>query len=304
MTTMVSVVIACRDAEAALPVQLDALSRQECPLPWQVVISDHGSRDGTVAVARGYAHRLPGLLVVDSSQRPNSSQRPGAAHSRNVGVNATQAPLLVFCDADGEAAPGWLAEMVSALQRDPFVAGRCESGRSEPGRPDDSESRPARSRPPSSGLQTSAFGPGLPHAGAGNLGLTRELFLAVGGFDADLNGLEDTDLCWRIQLNGTPLMFCPTAVMQIRLVRSSPGAKWRQGRSCGSAVAQLEHRYPAPAADPKSASPEPARPRPRPGFGDLPWWLGWHFGHRWWRAVAAPVLAQPLGSPHRQPGVR
>jgi glycosyltransferase involved in cell wall biosynthesis len=85
------------------------------------VISDNGSTDQSVAIARSYADRLPGLIVVDSSART------GAGYARNVGTRSTSARLLVFCDADDEAAPGWLAAMVAALAHDDFVAGRFDA---------------------------------------------------------------------------------------------------------------------------------------------------------------------------------
>ncbi len=98
LTPVLSVVIACRNAEDTLGVQLSALSRQECPVPWNVVISDNGSTDRTVAIAQGYARKLPGLVIVDSSERA------GAGYARNIGAEATSARFLAFCDADDEAA--------------------------------------------------------------------------------------------------------------------------------------------------------------------------------------------------------
>ncbi len=300
MPAMVSVVIACRNAEATLGVQLEALARQECPVPWDVVISDNGSTDRSVAIARSFSSRLPGLTVVDSSDRA------GAGHARNVGALSTQAPLLVFCDADDEAAPGWLAAMVDALKTDQFVAGRFESRKLN-----GAGALRSRSLQQDTTLQESPFGPGLPHAGAGNLGLTREVFFSVGGFDLDVGYLEDTDLCWRIQLAGTPLVFRPEAVMHVRL-RSSLRTMWAQGRAYGGASALLEHRYP----DPSHTGPITSRPGPRgaahrPGaisrlvslvleqrsLGGLLWTLGWHVGHREWRPVEPPPAPRRI-TPH------
>lgn len=286
MAPQVSVVIACRDAELTLGVQLLALSRQGCPVPWNVVISDNGSTDGTLAVARSYAARLPGLVVVDSSDRP------GPGHARNVGAGATRAPLLLFCDADDEVAPGWLAAMVAALERDPFVAGSFEAARLN-------GTRVLRSRSlaQSHGLQESPFGPGLPHAGAGNLGIRREAFIAAGGFDPSVGCLEDTDLCWRVQLAGVPLTFHPEARMHVRL-RSSLRTMWGQGRAYGRASALLAHRYPQP-------SPAPRAPRSRAAAlvslvrqhrspGSLLWSLGWHVGHREWQPPLDRIGPEPV----------
>jgi glycosyltransferase involved in cell wall biosynthesis len=271
------VIIACRNAESTLRVQLEALTRQYCPVPWNVVISDNGSSDGTVALAMSFAGQLPGLVVVDSSARP------GAGQARNIGAESTQAPLLVFCDADDEVAPGWLAALVTALGTEPFVAGRFESRKLNTARV-----LRSRSLQQDGGLQGSPFGPDLPHAGAGNLGVTRAAFLSVGGFDPEVGSLEDTDLCWRIQLTGVRLAFCREAVVHVRL-RHSLRTMWSQGRSYGRACAQLEHRYPSPRTGP----PGPGRINAiisllshQRSLGGLLWTLGWHVGHREWRPAA------------------
>jgi glycosyltransferase involved in cell wall biosynthesis len=285
MPVKVSVVIACRNAEATLAVQLEALTRQDCPLPWNVVISDNGSTDRTVEIARSFADRLPGLSIVDSSDRL------GAGPARNVGAHASTAELLVFCDADDEAAPGWLAAMVAALQQNPFVAGRFESRKLNAAR-----TLRSRTLQQDDDLQESPFGPGLPHAGAGNLGVDRALFLSVGGFDPLIDCLEDTDLCWRVQLTGPRLVFQPDAVMHVRL-RSSLSTMFGQGRAYGAASALLARRYPHPAVvdltTATTSSTKPAAPRrfravrglidltrTHRSVGAWLWTLGWHLGHR------------------------
>jgi GT2 family glycosyltransferase len=179
-------------------------------------------------------------MVVDSSARP------GAGYARNIGSWVTSAPLLAFCDADDEAAAGWLAAMVQALSRDPFVAGRFESGTLSKAKTRARvRARRSRSLPQSAGLQESPFGPGLPHADARNLGVRRDLFFKVGGFDPTVGCLEDADLCWRIQLTGVPLTFAPEPVMHMR-ARTSLRTMWSQRRAYAQASALLERRYPRP----------------------------------------------------------
>jgi GT2 family glycosyltransferase len=299
MPVTMSVVIAVRNAAATLGVQLEALAQQVCPVEWNVVISDNGSSDGSVALARGYASRLPGLIVVDSSQRR------GAGYARNVGAQATNAPLLAFCDADDEVAPGWLAAMVAALRTETLVAGRFESAKLN-------DARVLRSRPlqQNDRLQESPFGPALPHAGAGNLAVRSAAFFAVGGFDPEVGYLEDTDLCWRIQLTGVRLVFAPDAVVHVRL-RASLRTMWAQGRAYGSASALLEERYrriPTIAeAVPGSRSRSLVGAlvelvRKQRSIGGLLWSLGWHIGHREWRPSSSPGLtsSRPIGSQTRR----
>ena len=76
----VSVVVACYNAERHIATQLEAIARQECPWPWEVILSDNGSTDRTVAIAEPFRERMPCLRIVDSS-----GER-GAAAARNNGV--------------------------------------------------------------------------------------------------------------------------------------------------------------------------------------------------------------------------
>jgi glycosyltransferase involved in cell wall biosynthesis len=299
----VSVVIACRNAADTLGIQLEALARQTYTGAWNVIISDNGSTDHTRLVAQRYESRLPGLQIIDSSDRA------GAGHARNVAARVSTADFLAFCDADDEVALDWLETMMAALARNPFVAGRFESRKLN-------SERVLRSRPlqQSTGLQESPFGPGLPHAGAGNMGIKREIFLAVGGFDQAVGTLEDTDLCWRVQLAGTALIFGPDVVVHVRL-RSSFSKMWRQGWNYGHAAALLERRYGnkpiasvtavttslavIKAAQEAEAQPSPGavgsavklvRENPTPGA--LLWALGWHVGHRAMKDDELPPLPQ------------
>ncbi len=225
-----SVVIAARQAEATLAEQLDALVAQRVPFAWEVVVADNGSTDGTVALARSYADRLR-LRVVDASAVP------GAGAARNVGVAAARGPLIAFCDADDVVADGWLAAVRDGLREHAFVAGRFEGERLN---------RPAvlrsRTLPQQDGLQESGHLPGLYAAGAGNMGVRADVFRAVGGFDPRCRFLEDTDLCWRVQLAGVPLVWLPGAVVHVRL-RGSLRKAARQGHDYGTGEKWLALRY-------------------------------------------------------------
>ncbi len=281
---LVTVVTACRDAAATLPAQLDALVAQQLPPSlvggWELLICDDGSRDGSRAVAEGYRDRLP-LRMVDVG--PGSGSGPGAA--RNAGAAQARGRLLVFCDADDVVAPDWLARMVAALADHPFVAGRFDVGLNS------AAALRSRTLGQQDGLQGAPGG--LPHAGGGNLGIRREVFDQVGGFDPTLRRLEDTDLSWRVQQAGVPLVFAADVVVQVRL-RTGAGAVFRQGRGYGAAFAELERRHPAD----RFGAGEPEGRRWRawtgspPSWAHLLWQLGWWVGHR---RGDGPQTAHPSG---------
>jgi len=115
-----SVIIPCFNAANMIAVQLEALANQQCSEPWEVIASDNGSTDKTVAIVEQYQKKLPNLRIV------NSSELRGAAHARNVGALTAAGDALVFCDADDEVAPGWVAAMGEALSKYDFVACRRE----------------------------------------------------------------------------------------------------------------------------------------------------------------------------------
>lgn len=200
-----SVIIPCRNAANTIATQLEALADQEWSGQWEVIVSDNGSTDETVAIVKRYRERLPNLRVVDSSDRR------GPAHARNVGALASTGDVLVFCDADDEVAPGWVAAMSEALSKHDFVASRFDTEKLNT-----SLVQKVRGNPQRGGVQKAWYPPYLPHAGGSGLGVKRSLHEAVGGFDESLPRLMDTDYCFKIQLAGAELHFVQNAVVHVR----------------------------------------------------------------------------------------
>lgn len=249
----VSVVIAARDAARTLPHQLRALADQRAGGTWEVLVADNGSTDGTrevVAAARAW---LPGLRLVDAAAVR------GAGAARNAAAEVARGDVLLFCDADDVVAPGWLAALHGALGRADLVAGRLEWQRLNR-----RDAQMSRHLPQDDGLQHTAPLPDLPCASSSNLGVRRELFRRLGGFDHAARYLQDTDLCWRAQLAGARLEFEPAAVVHMRLRPSVVGA-WRQGRHSGMGQRWLAARYGelgAALAARRAAASGPAASRP------------------------------------------
>jgi glycosyltransferase involved in cell wall biosynthesis len=200
-----SVVIPCLNAAETIGSQLQALGRQRWNEPWEVIVADNGSTDATREVVERLASCVPQLRVVDASERQ------GAAYARNVGARHARGELLVFCDADDEVGSDWLPAIGAALCDHDFVASRMDIEKLNPG------CVAARlAAPQARGLQYVRYPPYLAHAGGSGLGIKRSLHEQVGGFDATLPRLEDTDYCFRVQMLGTELVFIPEAVVHIR----------------------------------------------------------------------------------------
>lgn len=203
-----SVIVPCLNAANTLGVQLNALANQDWSEPWEVIVADNGSTDGTLEIVRQFQNRLPELRVVDASQRK------GSAYARNKGAEAAKGEWLAFCDADDVVAPGWVGAMGKALQEHDFVASRFKDGAANDG-------RRARRVPQQNGLQEYNYPRYLPHSAGSGLGVRAALHRTVGGFDESFLRLQDTDYCWRIQLMGIKLHFAPQAVIHYRLRASS-----------------------------------------------------------------------------------
>jgi GT2 family glycosyltransferase len=189
------------------------------------------STDGTLSVVERYRGRIGNLRVVDALDKP------GRAYARNVGVRAAQGAAVAFTDADDVVSEGWVRAMGEALQRHDFVACRMDDELLNT-----PEQRRNRGNNQRDGLQPYRYPAFLPHAGGSSLGMKRWLFEQVGGFDEEMTFLQDTDLCWKVQLSGYPLVFVPEATLHVRY-RGDARALFRQARNFGEYNWVLCQRY-------------------------------------------------------------
>jgi len=200
-----SVVIPCYNAERTIAEQMDALAAQRWNEPWEIVVVDNRCTDNSMAIVHRYKNRVPHLRIVDASERQ------GQPYALNVGSYIAAGQALAFCDADDVVGKGWLNAMGNALAQYDFVACRMETEKLNSSWV--SKSHP---KPQTNGLIKYDYPSYFPHAGGGTLGVKRELFESVGGFDEKFPYLHDTDFCWKLQLSGVRLYFIPDAVAHIR----------------------------------------------------------------------------------------
>jgi glycosyltransferase involved in cell wall biosynthesis len=227
----ISVVVPCHNAASVVGDQLRSLAAQRFASPWEVVVVDNLSTDGTRAVAESWRSYLPRLVIVDAVERR------GAAYARNTGAAVAAGEYIAFCDADDEAAEGWLAAVDRALCGHDAVASRIETGKLN-----GTAAEASRGSPQRDGLQQYKYPPYLPFSGGGQIAVKRRVFEALGGFDESFLACEDADFCWRLQLGGHRLGFAPDAVIHARL-RDKPVEMCRQARSWGEWNVLLYKRY-------------------------------------------------------------
>lgn len=224
--SLISVVIPALNAAHVIGEQLDALSRQTYRGPWEVVVVDNGSTDGTAEAVAAWVGRVPGLRVVDASARR------GHTVARNAGAAAAAGDFLLYCDADDVVSPGWVAAMAEAASTCDIVGGYSEIETLN-----DERNRSWR-HPQAPNRLPSKMG-FLPLAISANIGLRKSVLVEIGGWNEGYGeGCEDVEICWRAQVAGYELCYVPNAVVAYRL-RSSIKGVARQMYRRGLAEPQL-----------------------------------------------------------------
>src|SRR3954447_8756058 len=195
--TDISIVVPTRNRANRLRALLASLAEQDGP-PFEVIVVDNASEDDTLAAVAEADE------AVDAHVREIHLPKPlGPAVARNRGWRSARGKLVVFTDDDVVAAPGWVAAIAAAHERDPAA---LIQGRTEPD-PREAPRLSAFSR------SQSASGPG-PWFQTCNIAYPRALLEQLGGFDEsfwDAAG-EDTDLGWRAIEAGTRVIYEPAAL--------------------------------------------------------------------------------------------
>ena len=198
-----SVIMPILNGAATVALQLEGLARQTTR-DWELVVSDNGCTDDSVAIIERWRHALPTLTIADASATR------GLSYARNVGAAAARSSQLAFCDADDVVSPDWVATMTSALEQHDIVGGRLDEETLNSER--SCAERSARQR---TGLPTTlGF---LPYATGANFGVRSCVVEQLDGWNEGyVRGADDVDFCWRAQLAGFQIGFEPDAVISYR----------------------------------------------------------------------------------------
>ena len=188
----IAVVIPVFNMRETIGQQLDAVLGQQCAVPFQVLVADSGSTDGTVELVKDRSRADERLFFVDASQKPRSESGP-----RNLGVREAQAPLIASCDADDLVAPGWLQALYEGLKECRIVDATREYWELNPGLP--------RTIFPETRAGVNFYG--RPTVCGGAFAAYKDDYLAAGGFPEDFLGGVDTEFglrLWRVGGHCTP----------------------------------------------------------------------------------------------------
>ncbi len=216
-----------RGAEAAGRVSIVIVNWNRCELlrrclvavrrqtlrPSEVIVVDNGSIDGTRAMVQS---QFPDARLL------SLEQNAGFGTGSNLGIRAATGEFVALLNNDTEPEPGWLEELCKAMRTHP-EAGMCASKVVRFGVPtrldaagDDFLTVGIALKRGDAEVDRGQFDrPGWVFGASAAAALYRcELVLRVGLFDAGFSPAyyEDTDLSFRLQLQGARCWYVPTAV--------------------------------------------------------------------------------------------
>lgn len=243
----ISVIVCTRNRSQLLVEALEAILAVEDPgSPWELLIIDNSSTDDTLTIAQGFASRHPHVRVEVEAEL-------GLSAARNAGVRLAQGEQLVFVDDDAFPEPGWLLDLVDALEGeevlaaggpvDPLFEGQLPAWFDASYMPyitvwDLGEERIE--------LAYNEYPRGA------NMAFRRQAFERFGGFSHHLGrrgrsllSCEETELCLRIERGGGKVVYTPGARVDHKVKADRITEKWlldrfaAQGRS--EAIVDWQH---------------------------------------------------------------
>ncbi len=209
-----------------------ALEAQELSVPYEIIVVDDCSSDGSWSFLRDFARRHPRLTAV---QTPANG---GAAVARNVGLARARGLVLVFVDADVVCRPDTLATLWDFHQRTPqnetVALGQVRFP------PEWTPTALFSLMDPTTMWQglTSGATVSWQHFYTGLIAARTAFLRQANGFNEQLQRMEDTELGARLHRLGMTLYYLPEAIGYHYHPRTFHQIV-AQSRGYGRALAQL-----------------------------------------------------------------
>ncbi len=223
----VSVVIPAYQAAKTISSCLDALHDQDVDQPFEIIVVDDGSKDGTTdLVEKSCAHAI----------RHPQSKGPSAA--RNSGIKAANGEIICFTDADCMPKKDWVRQMLVPFE-DPEIVGAKGVYRTK------QKEIVARFvqieyEDKYDLLRTQD---NINFIDTYSAAYRKEILLANGGFDEQVFFVEDQELSFRLASRGYQMMFQPAATVY-HLHSDSISSYLRKKFMNGYWKAQILRRFP------------------------------------------------------------
>lgn len=220
MRPEISVVISTYNRRDSLQRSIESILKQANAPPYELIVVDNRSTDGTSEVIKSYAAKAECVRHV-------FEEKQGVSYGRNAGVAAAHGPLIAFTDDDVTVNKDWLAAMSAVFDAHPECG--CVGGKVLPIWP----------RTPPAWLTQNQWAPlALLDYGSAqrlnakdpkclitaNMGMRRTAFEQIGGFHPDLQktagstcSMEDRELQERYWRVGGECWFDPSIVVHAEI---------------------------------------------------------------------------------------
>jgi glycosyltransferase involved in cell wall biosynthesis len=204
----VSVVLSTYNREAPLRVALEALVAQRRGIPYEVLVVDNNSSDGTFGVVREFEARYPDRV------RYLFEAQQGLPFARNAGILAARAPIVAFTDDDVYVVPDWIASIERGFAAYPdvdMIGGRVLPRWTQPPPPWFSQRLLAPLALQDKGEAPLRVGArnAAPCLIGANFACRREVFDRVGLFDTAYIRAEDREIQLRLWRAGCEGLYLP-----------------------------------------------------------------------------------------------
>ena len=104
-----SIIVPVYNIEAFLPESLDSLAKIQFDAPYEVIVIDDGSSDGSLAILRAWEETHNQLRVITG---PNG----GVSRARNAGLDAAKGKYITFVDGDDTVEPEFFRTAVKEME--------------------------------------------------------------------------------------------------------------------------------------------------------------------------------------------
>ncbi|MCX5935888.1 MAG: glycosyltransferase, partial [Pseudanabaena sp. LacPavin_0818_WC45_MAG_42_6] len=172
---------------------LQALEAQNFAQPYEVVVVDDGSTDGTIEFLQTHVDEFPHVRLILQNHE-------GAAIARNTGIDVALGETIVFIDSDLVVTPVFLSAHAKSLARSDraFTYGLVINT--------NNFENPTSEKIKIQDISTAFFA-------TGNVAIAKHWLIEAGKFDTSFRqyGWEDLELGVRLKNLGLKLIKCPDA---------------------------------------------------------------------------------------------
>lgn len=109
----VSIIIPTFNREKLIPRAIESVLSQDFEGEIEIVISDDGSIDDTLKIARSFGDKIRIVL------KPTDCKTQGPSSTRNRGIAVASNSYILFLDSDDYFFPGHIQKMVDAIEENP-----------------------------------------------------------------------------------------------------------------------------------------------------------------------------------------